>query len=513
MRTRRRAAASSHCTHLHTASDARHSAGAARRGTPPPSLLPPRASPMVAGLIHEMRHNERIAQLWLLDALHQHSLHIHQAMLAVGVLINMVIMMTTLPSDSQDCTTAHDVDCGAYNNLQFTHWTAAAAVQLLGYTLLGISSACLLEHCVSSLPLTLRSSWHEFGVSLDFPSMWPLRITVARLEPLDSTDEQTQAVVARWRSVAKRSQSELAWYVARHTPLLIMQDDWWLIYYLLSISNCVLGLKVHSFFFVPALLDVVVRSRLLQKVIEAVTVNKDSLALTFLLVAVVIYQFTIIGTLFFRDDYIWHYETSTARKVVVDLCATTAECFMNSFYLGLNYGGLAQGLQDIRDKWDYDPFSARIRWFVDLLFYVSVIVMLLNIIFGIVIDTFAQQRDLQKQIKEDMENVCFVCGIDRNTFDRKHPQGFEHHRKHEHNIWHYLNFVIHLRRKNVTDYTGPESYVKQMLELNDLSFFPILKTSSIIFEDVSNEVLLERVEKLSTQLSETTQRLESFMQS
>ena len=36
---------------------------------------------------------------------------------------------------------------------------------------------------------------------------------------------------------------------------------------------------------------------------------------------------------------------------------------------------------------------------VDLLFYVVVIVMLLNIIFGIVIDTFAQQRDLQKQIK------------------------------------------------------------------------------------------------------------------
>ena len=35
---------------------------------------------------------------------------------------------------------------------------------------------------------------------------------------------------------------------------------------------------------------------------------------------------------------------------------------------------------------------------------------------------------------------------------------------------------------------GPESYVKEMLEQQDLSFFPVLKTSSIIFEDVSNEV-------------------------
>ena len=63
--------------------------------------------------------------------------------------------------------------------------------------------------------------------------------------------------------------------------------------------------------------------------------------------------------------------------------------------------------------------------------------MLLNIIFGIVIDTFAQQRDLQKQIKDDIDNVCFVCGIDRNTFDRKHPIGFEHHIRFEHNLWHY----------------------------------------------------------------------------
>jgi hypothetical protein len=110
--------------------------------------------------------------------------------------------------------------------------------------------------------------------------------------------------------------------------------------------------------------------------------RQDSLALTFLLVAIVIFQFTVVGQLFFRDDYIWYYETSTERRVAVDLCASTAECFMNSFYLGLNYGGLAQGLNDIRDKWEYDPSTSRIRWVVDLMFYISVIVMLLNIIFG-----------------------------------------------------------------------------------------------------------------------------------
>ena len=126
-------------------------------------------------------------------------------------------------------------------------------------------------------------------------------------------------------------------------------------------------------------------------------------------------------------------------------------------------------------------------------------------------------------MQDDIDNVCFVCGIDRNTFDRKHPIGFEHHIRNEHNLWHYLSFMVppprsppppstppptphsvssaspphlrrvsphqvHLRVKNVTDYTGPETYVRDMLVKNDFSFFPILKTSSIIVEDVSNEV-------------------------
>ena len=83
----------------------------------------------------------------------------------------------------------------------------------------------------------------------------------------------------------------------------------------------------------------------------------------------------------------------------VDLCSSTLDCLKTTLYLGLNYDGLSQALADMRDKVDHDPTGGNIRWTVDLLFYVVVIVMLLNIIFGIVIDTFAQQRDLQKQIK------------------------------------------------------------------------------------------------------------------
>ena len=36
---------------------------------------------------------------------------------------------------------------------------------------------------------------------------------------------------------------------------------------------------------------------------------------------------------------------------------------------------------------------------------------------------------------------------------------FDEHTIREHNMWHYLYFVVHLRIKDKTEFTGPESYV------------------------------------------------------
>jgi len=296
--------------------------------------------------------------------------------------------------------------------------------------------------------------------------------------------------------------------------LLLAVSDRWLVYYLPYISLCTLGLLWSPFCFVVTLFDMVVRSVLLQKVISSVTINKESLLKTFALVTVVIYHFSLAGQLFFRDDYTYHFLDGEGNKTSVDLCSSTLDCLMNTFYLGLSYGGLAEALSDIRTEWHGDASeTAVLRWFVDILFFIAVIVMLLNIIFGIVIDTFAEQRDQQNQINDNMENVCFICGIDRSTFDRKHPISFEYHRRYEHNIWHYLSYIIHLRTRSKTDYTGPESYVAEMLDKQDLSFFPVLKTSSIAFEDqISNEVLLEQIRELSQQAALNQERFEAMME-
>lgn len=43
---------------------------------------------------------------------------------------------------------------------------------------------------------------------------------------------------------------------------------------------------------------------------------------------------------------------------------------------------------------------------------------------------------------------------------------FEEHIKSEHNMWHYLYFLVLVRVKDPTEYTGPESYVAQMIAVS-----------------------------------------------
>jgi len=46
---------------------------------------------------------------------------------------------------------------------------------------------------------------------------------------------------------------------------------------------------------------------------------------------------------------------------------------------------------------------------------------------------------------------------------------FEEHIKSEHSMWHYLYFLVLVKVKDPTEYTGPESYVAQMIKVSPLA--------------------------------------------
>lgn len=60
-----------------------------------------------------------------------------------------------------------------------------------------------------------------------------------------------------------------------------------------------------------------------------------------------------------------------------------------------------------------------------------------------------------------------VVGLERDKFDNK-TVTFEEHIKEEHNMWHYLFFIVLVKVKDSTEYTGPESYVAEMIKVEQL---------------------------------------------
>ncbi len=88
----------------------------------------------------------------------------------------------------------------------------------------------------------------------------------------------------------------------------------------------------------------------------------------------------------------------------------------------------------------------------DLLFFIIVLVLLLNIVFGIIIDTFTSLRDAKNEREDYLKNKCFLSLREREPFEEKRS------------MWNYLYLMIYLlHHKDPTDYSGPETEIVKMM--------------------------------------------------
>ncbi|RWS27298.1 inositol 1:4:5-trisphosphate receptor-like protein, partial [Leptotrombidium deliense] len=326
--------------------------------------------------------------------------------------------------------------------------------------------------------------------------------------------------------------------------------DFEFVYHFVYLLFCACGLCLHPLFYSVLLLNVVYQEETLRNVIRSVTRNGRSIILTALLAVILIYIFSIVGYLFFRDDFQLEVEprkieeliptvsqnsscsgnctANNSSSVILELirqensekefeeptkeraCDSLIMCIITTLNHGLrNGGGIGDVLRSLSAK---EPlFVPRVIY--DLLFYFVLIIIILNLIFGVIIDTFADLRSEKQQKEEVLRNSCFVCGLNRSSFDNR-TVSFEEHIRCEHNLWHYLYFIVLVKVKNPTEFTGPESYVAEMIRNRILDWFPRMRAMSLAANESDSEqnetrILQERldttmklVKTLSLQLSE-----------
>ena len=204
-------------------------------------------------------------------------------------------------------------------------------------------------------------------------------------------------------------------------------------------------------------------------ILKAVTLNWQQLFLTGLFTLMIVFIFSTWAYFFFYD----YYDSESNLY-----CDSLLSCFFSTLNVGMRAGAIAEPTAAIKVA----DYSHRVLF--DMLFFIIIIVILLNIVFGIIVDTFGQLRDERTEIENDINNVCFVCGEERSLIDM-HGEGWEDHIIAVHSPFAYMAFLVHVKNMKEEDCSGLEKYVKDCLARKSADFMPDT-SQALINEKVGN---------------------------
>ena len=177
----------------------------------------------------------------------------------------------------------------------------------------------------------------------------------------------------------------VAWKFLSQTSLTVI-----VLYLLITI----LGLGASKFFFSLLLLEVVYISPMLWNVIKSMTLNLASLSGTALFALIMMFIYT--SFVFYSSDSIVT-ELGLIDQPDVQFCESFSMCFLNMVSFGIKAGG---GIGEVLVLPSNTKEKTRYfyRTMFDIVFFVTIVLLVLNIILGIIIDSFAELRNRREQI-------------------------------------------------------------------------------------------------------------------
>lgn len=266
-------------------------------------------------------------------------------------------------------------------------------------------------------------------------------------------------------------------HYARYVFYLIKDLHLW--FYLIYILFIILALVVSPLFYCFHLFELIYRSKTLQYVLKSIYLRWDVLVLTALLLLATIWCFTTIYFNIFNEDFFIKNDDTGTKEFI---CDTMFRCYLSIIGFGLRAEGFWEDI--------FDPSTNFGRLFVDLLFWIVIVLVLMNIVFGTILESFAQLRETAEDTELEMHDRCFVCDIRKNRFDVKANEGiqFDDHVNREHSVWNYVYFFVHLMKKEKTEYTGMEQYIYELVMEKDISFFPIQRSRMLEKSENKKEV-------------------------
>ena len=265
-----------------------------------------------------------------------------------------------------------------------------------------------------------------------------------------------------------------------------------ILYYTLYVVFTVLGNTLHPFFHSYTLTDAINRFSAMKIIFQAIYIPRKSLVLTLLLIVVLCYVFSIIwyssmADILRKTKEIYGKDDPLELGGKAYCCQNLLLCFICFINNLIKEDAkmaitLAGGALQKPNNMNYTIFA------FDNIALILLKLLLLEILAGLIIDTFGALRDLDISKNEDVKGSCFICGLAVEEFERPNCSGFEVHIAKEHYMWNYICYLAYLIEKPTEDYDGIEEYISRQMSVKSVGWVPNKKTMA--FDKEATEALV-----------------------
>ena len=256
-----------------------------------------------------------------------------------------------------------------------------------------------------------------------------------------------------------------------------------LIYHLilLVVIICTLITKKYKILSI-LLIDAIERSSTLMCIVKSFLIPIKKIMISLVLFYLIAYFFIIFVYLYIPDQLPYE-DCLRFSNCYFILCDQTIK---NSNGI-INYLSEA-GLYACPSMWS-NP-----RFWIDNWFAILDLMLVLQMLCGIIVDTFLSQREKIKQMEEDKNNVCFICGLNKNDINKYYTQSeyrFNEHIKLDHYLWNYMFAIMNVTLMEKSNFFL-DKVIKEEYESNQYSkFIPYKKCLKQLEIELNNKENIE----------------------
>lgn len=234
------------------------------------------------------------------------------------------------------------------------------------------------------------------------------------------------------------------------------------------------ALSGYIFLYCLLLIEFVNNSVVAKDTVRSMTTPWKQLVIVFILYTLIIFTFGIMSLVRYggRNSIYMAGETRAPDDDSLVECSSAFSCLGNVFYSGflnLDISNVLAAPSQTETSWGS-------RLFFDIPFYILAGCLLIQVVAGIIVDTFADLRQRSEKIERLRKEETFVSGITNDMLDCTNIT-FDDIQNNCQNMWDYVFYAIYLERKDPALYNGIESYVASCLEKDIIIWFP-RKTSA-----------------------------------